>query len=119
VSFFLSDAAVRQTIADVADLCAPGSRFLWDYLHADVVAGTTRYAGARRARASVARRGEPYTFGLTRSTVTELLGEYGFGLGDHQTMTELAARYGGEKGVWCSTDDFFGIVTAVRRIGDR
>jgi len=52
VSFFLSEDAVRQTMADVASLTAPGSRFLFDYLDSGVVDGTTVYRGARRARAA-------------------------------------------------------------------
>ena len=115
VSFFLSAEAVRQTVADVARISAPGSRFLWDYMDADVVAGTTPFVGARRARAAVARRGEPYLFGLAEGDAQALLEPLGFGVRDHVRIRELARRYGGPEGVWCSDDDFVGILTAERR----
>lgn len=114
VSFFLSEDAVGHTISDVASLSAPGSRFLWDYLHRSVVDGTTQYVGAQRARAAVAKRGEPYTFGLTREGTEGLVQSHGFRTRDHVTIEDLGRRYGGERGVWCSTDDFVGIITAER-----
>jgi methyltransferase (TIGR00027 family) len=114
VSFFLTEPAVRQTVSDVETLSAPGSRFLWDYMHSSVVDGTTTYAGARRASAAVARRGEPYTFGLDRLGAVAFMESYGFRVRDHLTMTDLGSRYGGASGVWCSTDDFFGVITAER-----
>jgi methyltransferase (TIGR00027 family) len=115
VSFFLSEQAVRQTVEDVARTSAPGSRFLWDYLDADVVSGTTPFVGARRARAAVARRGEPYTFGLAAGEERALLEPAGFDVRDHVRIRDLAQRYGGRDGIWCSDDDFVGILTAERR----
>jgi hypothetical protein len=79
-----------------------------------VVAGTTEYIGAARARAAVQKRGEPYTFGLTARGAEYLLASYGFSTESNHSITELATKCGGEKGVWFSTDDFFGIVTGVR-----
>lgn len=115
VSFFLSEQAVRQTVADVARLSAPGSQFLWDYLDASVVDGTTTFPGALRARAAVARRGEPYTFGLTADTVGDVLEPYGFAVRHHVRITDLAHRYRGTDPIWCSDDDFVGILVAERR----
>jgi O-methyltransferase involved in polyketide biosynthesis len=114
VSFFLSESAVRQTMRDVALLSAPGSTFVWDYLDTTVVDGTTRYQGALRARTAVAKRGEPYTFGLTSRGAEDLLNSHGFGMAQDFSITELARRYGGDNGVWFSIDDFFGIITGVR-----
>jgi methyltransferase (TIGR00027 family) len=116
VSFFLSGRAVAQTMRDVAALTAPGSVFVWDYLDPDVVQGTSPYRGAMSARAAVARRGEPYTFGLTRAEAADFVRGYGFQVEDNASMTDLAGRYGGSDGFRYSTDDFFCVVTG-RRLG--
>ncbi|MCW2530102.1 MAG: methyl transferase, putative, family protein, partial [Pseudonocardiales bacterium] len=114
VSFFLSESAVRQTMSDVAQLAAPGSRFVWDYLDSRVVDGTTDFPGAARARSAVAKRKEPYTFGLTRAEAPAFFESFGFEVEENSSITELARRYGGDDGVWCSTDDFFSCLAGVR-----
>lgn len=117
VSFYLSEAAVRATIADVASLTAPGSRFAFDYVHESVVDGTTSFRGAQRSRAAVIRRGEPFRFGLRREDAPGFVRSFGFTVEDNLSIPELAARYGGARGFPYSTDDFFGVITARR--GDR
>jgi methyltransferase (TIGR00027 family) len=114
VSFFLSESAVQQTMRDVASLAAPGSTFVWDYLDSAVVDGTTLYQGALRARTAVAKRGEPYTFGLSSGGAERLLSSHGFRATQNFSITDLARRYGGEGGVWFNADDFFGIITGER-----
>jgi len=111
VSFFLSEHAVRQTMADVASLTAPGSRFVFDYLDSDVVDGTTAFRGARRARAAVARRGEAYRFGLGRDEAGQLLTSFGFDVETNLSVTELAQIFGPFP---YRTDDFFGVLTGRR-----
>ena len=111
VSFFLSEAAVRQTMADVASLTAPGSQFMFDYLDPGVVDGSTAFRGARRARAAVARRGEAYTFGRTRDEAGQLLASFGFDVEQNLSITELAQRFGPFP---YRTDDFFGVITGRR-----
>ena len=111
VSFFLSEDAVRKTMADVASLTAPGSRFLFDYLDSGVVDGSTVFRGARRARAAVARRGEPYRFGLGRAEAGQLLASFGFEAEQNLSVTELARLFGPFP---YSTDDFFGVITGRR-----
>jgi methyltransferase (TIGR00027 family) len=117
VTFFLSAEAVSQTMRDVAALAAPGSRFVWDYLDPAVVDGTSRYRGAMKARAAVARRGEPYSFGLTADGAEDLMRSHGFSVEANASMTELAKRYAGGHGFRYSTDDFFGIITGRRDHG--
>jgi methyltransferase (TIGR00027 family) len=114
VSFFLSAEAVGQTMRDVAALSAPGSRFVWDYLDQAVVEGTSPYRGAMKARAAVASRGEPYTFGLTADGAESVMRGHGFSVEANDSMTDLAQRYAGPHGFPYSTDDFFGIVTGRR-----
>jgi methyltransferase (TIGR00027 family) len=114
VSFFLGEDAARNTVADVASLTAPGSLFLFDYLDPEVVDGTTAFRGARRARAAVARRGEPYRFGLGRDQAGQLLGSSGFDVEDNLSITELARLLAPAPGFPYRTDDFFGVITARR-----
>ncbi len=114
VSFFLTPAAVRGTLEDVASLAAVGSRFVWDYLDPSVVEGRSPYGGAQRARAAVTKRGEPYTYGLTGAGAEQVMALHGFRVEDNLSMTQLARRYGGRRGFPYRTDDFFGIVTGIR-----
>lgn len=111
VTFFLNEDTVHKTVADVASLTAPGSRFLFDYLDSGVVDGTTAFRGARRARAAVARRGEPYRFGLTRDEAGHVLTSSGFDVEKNLSITELAQLFGPFP---YSTDDFFGVITGRR-----
>jgi len=111
VSFFLSEAAVRTTMADVAALTAPGSQFMFDYLDPAVVDGSTAFRGARRARAAVARRGEAYRFGRTRDEAGRLLASFGFDVEQNLSITELARLFGPFP---YRTDDFFGVITGRR-----
>ena len=111
VSFFLSEAAVRQTMADVASLTAPGSLFMFDYLDSTVVDGTTAFRGARRARAAVARRGEAYRFGLARDEAGQLVTSSGFEVEQNLSITELAELFAPFP---YRTDDFFGVITGRR-----
>jgi methyltransferase (TIGR00027 family) len=117
VSFFLTEGAVRATMADVASLTAPGSRFAFDYVHASVVDGTTAFPGALRARAAVIRRGEPYRFGLTPEQAPGFVRGHGFAVEENLSIPELAERYGGEHGFPYRSDDFFGVITARRDQG--
>ncbi len=114
VSFFLTEDAVRATASDIAALSAPGSVFTFDYLDESVVDGSTRLRGAVRARAAVARRGEPYRFGLTREGANQFGRPFGFTAEHNLSIVDLAARYAGPHGFPYSTDDFFGVLTLRR-----
>jgi methyltransferase (TIGR00027 family) len=114
VMYYLTEAAARQTLSELAELMAPGSRLLADYLDAAVIDGTTPHPGARRSFRSVRRRGEPLRFGLTAETAERLLGEHGFAVTDSLRLGDLAARYAPPDGVWCRLDDWFGTLVAER-----
>jgi methyltransferase (TIGR00027 family) len=114
VSYFLTQRAACRTLEDVASFSAPGSRLVFDYMDRDVIDGTTPARGALRARRIVARRGEPYVFGLTRDDADRLVARTGYGAVRHERTPQLAARYGGADGVWCRTDDFMGVIACRR-----
>ena len=111
VSMYLTAGAFDQALGELGALSAPGSLLVFDYMDPEVVDGTTEHVGARRLARSVARRGEPYTMGLDPNGIEAKLEEHGFTLRDHARTRELAQRYGG---AWCSTDEYLGVVTALR-----
>jgi methyltransferase (TIGR00027 family) len=110
VSYYLSNAAVNDTLRRIATLSAPGSCLIWDYMDRSVIDRTTPYAGARRAAAAVAKRGEPYIFGLEPEPLAQLCTQAGFAIEDHVRIPDLARTLGPPAGVWCSTDDYMGVV---------
>jgi len=119
VLYYLTENAARQTLADIALLSAPGSRLIVDYQDPAVADGTSPYPGARRASRGVKRRGEPLRFGLTRAGATAMLAENGFVTRDSVSVKDLVSRYAPPDGVWCNTDDWYGIVSAERVADER
>jgi hypothetical protein len=47
--------------------------------------------------------------------VGDVLEPYGFAVRHHVRITDLAQRYRGADPIWCSDDDFVGILVAERR----
>jgi methyltransferase (TIGR00027 family) len=115
VSMYLTRRAFDRALDELAQLCSPWSNLVLDYMDPAVVDGSSPYVGARRLRKSVARRGEPYRLGFAPGELSSALQERGFEVTEHLRTPELADRYGGEGGVWCSTDDYLGVITATRR----
>jgi methyltransferase (TIGR00027 family) len=114
VSYYLSAESVRRTLADIHALTAPTSALIWDYMDRRVIDGTTPFAGARRAAASVAKRGEPYVFGSEPDQVADMCARAGFALEEHLRTPGLSASMGPPAGLWCSADDYMGVVRARR-----
>jgi methyltransferase (TIGR00027 family) len=114
VSYYLTAAAVCRTLAQIASLSAPGSVLVWDYMDPSVIDGTTPYASARNAAAAVARRGEPYIFGIDRAGCEQMCIEAGFEATQHVRIPELAQRFGPSAGTWSGIDDYMGVTTATR-----
>jgi methyltransferase (TIGR00027 family) len=115
VSMYLTRQAFDRALGEVAEVCGPRSNLVLDYIDPAVIDGSSPYVGARRLRRSVARRGEPYRLGFAPEELSAALHERGFEVTEHLRTPELAERYGGEDGVWCSTDDYLGVITATRR----
>lgn len=62
--YYLPEAAVSTLLASVADLAAPGSRLLFDFLHTDALDGSMLYVGYSACAESVAGKGEAFISGL-------------------------------------------------------
>jgi methyltransferase (TIGR00027 family) len=115
VSMYLTRDAFDRALAELADLCSVHSTLVLDYLDRAVIDGSSPYVGARRLAKAVARRGEPYRLGFTPLDLKAAVYGRGFEVAEHLRTAELAERYGGPDGVWCSTDDYLGLITATRR----
>lgn len=115
VSVYLTRAAIDQTLADLAEICAPGSLLVTDQGDPETVTGRHRLAGARRAARLVRRRGEPWLTALSISELAHVLDGAGFVVRDQARVADLAKRYAPNGQPWCSTDDWLGVLTAERR----
>lgn len=93
VTLYLTRDAIVQVLGDLAVLCVPGSRLVFDYIDADVITGQTPSTGARRAARGVARRGEPFRSGFTSSEMDTLCADYGFRCREHLRTQALLQRY--------------------------
>ena len=78
VTYYITAAAVDETLAFVAGNSAPGSSIVFDYTHPDVVAGTSVPREARAWRRVVRRFGEPLVFGIDDDAVEKYLLQQGF-----------------------------------------
>lgn len=116
VSYYLTEAAVRATVRELSTVMVEGSELVFDYMDRSVIDGSTKCAGARRAAASVAKRGEPYTFGVGPDDLERLAAETGFEVIEILSVARLVERHAPPEGVWCKADDFMG-VAAFRRPG--
>jgi methyltransferase (TIGR00027 family) len=93
VTMYLSAQAVDRTLEFIRCTSAPGSRVVFDYIHAAVLRKENRYYGEERAHAMVADVGESWTFGLEEGEVGPFLAKRGFELVQHYTSVELEKLY--------------------------
>jgi methyltransferase (TIGR00027 family) len=114
VSMYLTGHAINTTLADLAALCAPGSRLVVDYIDASIVTATPRWESGRRVACLVTRRGEPYRSGFTAADLDALFAAHGFQGCDRATVSTLLQRYDPSRARGLSDDDWLGIATAQR-----
>jgi len=93
VTMYLAEAAVLNTLDFVSRSSAPGSELVFDYVRADVVLGTSKLYGDRRAAKTVADTGEAWTFGLEGGEAETLLAEHGFETRAHYRAVDLEQLY--------------------------
>lgn len=111
VTMYLPAESVAHTLDEIRTFCAPGSRLLFDYMDSAVINGTTTSRGAQRAAKNVARRGEPYIFGLTMDQIPEWAEKHQYTMLDHSRIRELLRRYDPRGKLPHSTEEFMGLVT--------
>ena len=93
VSMYLSAEAVNNTLKFIRAHSAPGSRVVFDYIHASVLRRENRYYGEQEIFKTVANAGEGWTFGLEDGKITPFLAARGFEISAHYTASDLEKRY--------------------------
>jgi methyltransferase (TIGR00027 family) len=93
VTMYLDAAAVDDTLSFVRDSAGEGSVVVFDYIRASVLRrGNTLY-GEQGAYDAVARKGEPWTFGIEAGEIEGFLAARGFTIIRHYTPSELEAAF--------------------------
>jgi methyltransferase (TIGR00027 family) len=93
VSWYIPREAVEATLRDIASITAPGSRLVFDHLHADTAAGTSPDVGARRAYRRSRRAREYWEFGIDPGEVPDWLHCFGFEADEQMSGRDLDDRY--------------------------
>ncbi len=114
VTPYLSLGAIDTTLTDLAEICAPRSRLIVDYITAGVVAASTPWRSAGRIARLVARRGEPYRSDFTEAGLDALLTAHGFEPREHLSVSALLRRYDPENKSRLTADDWLAVATAQR-----
>lgn len=105
VTNYLTEQAVDTTLRDLTKITAPGSTVIFTYVDRAALNDDTPW------HASVAKVGEPWTFGLHPAEVPDYLAERGLDLQGDLSAKEAATRYHRNE----PAADFYRIAWAVVR----
>ena len=114
---YLTEAAVRSTLACLGRLLAPGSRLIFTYMERGALDGSRAFPGARRWRSWVKFGGEPFLFGFDPGTLGETLRPFGFVLQSDESTAEIARRYCAPLGRQEPGSRAYRVAAAVRSAG--
>ena len=93
VTYYLSGEAVRETLGFVRDDSGPGSTVAFDYFYQSFIDGKFDNHGGRATYEGMAKRGEPFRFGIEKGQIEAFLAENGFEILSHYTPDELEKAY--------------------------
>lgn len=93
VTNYLKETAVDETLRDVAEAGAPGSRIVFTYIDSRVLDQRSDFAGAKRSASTVERAGEPWTFGIHPAELRGYLAARGLELIEDVGSLDYRARY--------------------------
>lgn len=93
VIYYLTDAAIRDTLGGVAEVAVPGSELLFDFLLPEQQTADADRRVLSLARMVTARMGERYISYHSVDDVTALLDEAGFDVIEVALGRDLEARY--------------------------
>lgn len=113
VTNYLTAEAIDTTFRALAGSCSAGSVLVFTYVHAGLLDGSFPAPERDRLFATLARSGEPWTFGLVPDDVPAWLAARGFEWVDDKGATDLRRAYGMPRADAGYT--FYRTVTAVRR----
>lgn len=97
VTNYLTAEAVDATLRYVRAHAAPGSQLLFTYVHRGVLDGSVPFAGTENLVNTLARAGEPWTFGFHPQELPAYLRVRGFELMEDVGATEYRSRYWGTR----------------------
>jgi len=103
VTYYLSEEAVKETLAFIKNYSGHGSAVAFDYFYTSLAEGKSDDYGAKEIYESVSKLGEPFQFGIHKGEIESFLAEHGFELLSHYTPDELERLY-----LYADHGDFFG-----------
>jgi methyltransferase (TIGR00027 family) len=113
VTNYLQPEAVDAVMRWAGGLAA-GSHFIFTYIDAAVLDGSTRFEGADRVMRSLVRSGEPWTFGLRPEGVAAYLAERGLRLLADQGAADYRRQVMGEQARHIHGYEFYHVAWAGR-----
>lgn len=116
LTMYLEPQAIESTFGLIASTAGPGSRLVFDYIHASVLRGeVSRYGEAGLVRRIESFR-EPWQFGLEDGALAGFLARYGFGVEEEIDGPGLEKRFFTAAGRSPRrVNDTHAIVSAIRR----
>jgi methyltransferase (TIGR00027 family) len=93
MTYYLSAAAVDETLSFISRNAPDGSVVVYDYFPPSIVDGTTPLTEARALRTALKSMGEEVLFGLDPVTTEEFLNRRGFDLVQNLTAEEYKKRH--------------------------
>lgn len=90
---YLTESAVKSTLAALARLLAPSSLLIFTYTHKGALDGSTAFPGARRWRYWSRASSERFIFGFDPDTLAEELNPLSFLLQSDASTEEIARCY--------------------------
>ena len=116
VTNYLTEGAVDAVLRFVGGTARDG-RLCFTYVHRGVLDGSTRFEGTERLALTLARAGEPWTFGLDPAALPGYLEARGLRLLEDLGATEYRARYMPSGGLGMTGYEFYRV--ALARVADR
>jgi methyltransferase (TIGR00027 family) len=93
VIYYLSEEAVKATLAFIRINSGQGSYVAFDYFYKAALEGRSDLYGAREAVASARNVGEPFRFGIAEGGMADFATENGFQVLSHHTPEEFEQTY--------------------------
>lgn len=93
VIYYLTEEAVKKTLAFIRHNSGPGSYVAFDYFYKSAIEGNSDLYGAKQAVASANRVGEPFLFGIACNGFQEFAEANGFQVWCHFTPEEMEEAY--------------------------
>lgn len=93
VSYYLTPAAVSNTLSIIKKHACVGSKLLFDYFYQALIDGHHNDYGAKEIETAVREVGEPFQFGIEPEKLASFLASFGFEIRSRYTPAELEKHY--------------------------